>query len=449
MPRMDRDSEFYSRKAFCNIDDEAAKILRAHHEFIRPTIARIIDRYFRKVALDAKARAYYGDVAPLARSELNRHWNIVLEGAYGEAYEKSIVAIGELHARLGPPHWFVSSYLCLLSELVTDVMESVPARRFGGADRSGRAKLVAQLVKAGMFDVVCAVAAFRDAGNRAREAMISQLIDRIRGKSGAAISTIAQAAIDLEAVTKTMTAEAEMTSATAASIVHAAEMASGNVRAVAGATERFLISVQEISRQIKESVATSRVAVEIARKTVDNATRLSEEARRIGDIVQLIAGIAEQTNLLALNATIESARAGDAGKGFAVVAQEVKTLAMQTAQAAKQVSGQIAGIQSSTGDALSAMAHITDAINDMSKSAAVVAEAAAQQQINVNEIAANINEASKRTDDVASNIAEVENAAGRTRTISDRVLILAQSVTEQTGHLDRDMSTFFETARFA
>ncbi|HJP69083.1 MAG TPA: methyl-accepting chemotaxis protein [Sphingomicrobium sp.] len=279
--------------------------------------------------------------------------------------------------------------------------------------------------------------------------MISQLIDRIRGKSGAAISTIAQAAIDLEAVTKTMTAEAEMTSATAASIVHAAEMASGNVRAVAGATERFLISVQEISRQIKESVATSRVAVEIARKTVDNATRLSEEARRIGDIVQLIAGIAEQTNLLALNATIESARAGDAGKGFAVVAQEVKTLAMQTAQAAKQVSGQIAGIQSSTGDALSAMAHITDAINDMSKSAAVVAEAAAQQQINVNEIAANINEASKRTDDVASNIAEVENAAGRTRTISDRVLILAQSVTEQTGHLDRDMSTFFETARFA
>jgi methyl-accepting chemotaxis protein len=113
--------------------------------------------------------------------------------------------------------------------------------------------------------------------------------------------------------------------------------------------------LQEMSSMTQQNAANSNEArgmAELARqgasKGLDSMTRLSEAMEKIkssadatAKIVKTIDEIAFQTNLLALNAAVEAARAGDAGKGFAVVAEEVRNLAMRSADAAKNTANMI------------------------------------------------------------------------------------------------------------
>lgn len=91
----------------------------------------------------------------------------------------------------------------------------------------------------------------------------------------------------------------------------------------------------------------------------DTAARVVEELSvtlgKVNQIVDLITNIADQTNLLALNAAIEAARAGERGRGFAVVAEEVRKLAEQSGDAAREISQLIQLVQAESRKAVDAM----------------------------------------------------------------------------------------------
>ena len=148
-----------------------------------------------------------------------------------------------------------------------------------------------------------------------------------------------------------------------------------------------------------------------AGQTTEMVGSLAAAGEKIGDVLRLISAIASQTNLLALNATIEAARAGDAGRGFAVVASEVKELASQTAKATDEIAGQVAAIQSSTGDCVTAIGGIGDTIRQISGIATTIAAAVEEQGSATREIARSVQQVAAGTSEVAINVAGAAHAA--------------------------------------
>ncbi|HET9920667.1 MAG TPA: methyl-accepting chemotaxis protein [Ktedonobacteraceae bacterium] len=76
--------------------------------------------------------------------------------------------------------------------------------------------------------------------------------------------------------------------------------------------------------------------------------RLGEGGQEINETVLAITDLTTRMNLLALNAAIEAARAGEHGTGFAVIAQEIRSLAVHSAEAARKVAANIRTIQYET-----------------------------------------------------------------------------------------------------
>ncbi|MCJ2087505.1 methyl-accepting chemotaxis protein [Methylobacterium sp. E-005] len=289
----------------------------------------------------------------------------------------------------------------------------------------------------------------RLAAEEQRKAGMRQMADGFEAAVGGIIGMVSSSATELQATAQTMTATATETASQSTTVAAAAEEAASNVNTVAAAAEELGSSVQEISRQVAGSAELAQRAVHEADQTGRLVQELSAAVSRIGDVVGLISTIAGQTNLLALNATIEAARAGAAGKGFAVVASEVKALAEQTAKATSEISGQIAQIQASTGQAVTSIGGITGRIREINGVAASIAAAVEEQGAATQEIVRNVSQAAQGTGEVTHNIAGVAGAAEETGAAASQVLGAASELSRQSEHLAAEVGRFLATVRAA
>lgn len=105
--------------------------------------------------------------------------------------------------------------------------------------------------------------------------------------------------------------------------------------------------------------------------SIDQITKQTNEtneaAQKIREATEVITEIAEETNLLSLNASIEAARAGEQGRGFAVVAAQIQKLAEQSNASSKAIEEIINELIHNSDEAVATMEHVQKIVGSQSE----------------------------------------------------------------------------------
>ncbi|SDD59357.1 methyl-accepting chemotaxis protein [Sporomusa acidovorans] len=118
--------------------------------------------------------------------------------------------------------------------------------------------------------------------------------------------------------------------------------------ALQDAAQIIAASSQEISATLEKLANSANQLAEFLIKIRKGGENVLAWIDKTSDILRFISNVAANSNLLGLNAAIEAARAGEQGRGFSVVAEEIRKMAVNSAQSVKEISGILQNAQKET-----------------------------------------------------------------------------------------------------
>lgn len=203
------------------------------------------------------------------------------------------------------------------------------------------------------------------------------------------------------------------------------EETSSSLEEMSSMTKRNADNAAQADNLMREANSVVNKASKSMTDLTKSIGEISDASRQTQKIIKTIDEIAFQTNLLALNAAVEAARAGEAGAGFAVVAEEVRNLALRSADAAKNTATMIEDTVKKVNDGTTLLDQTNSAFGEVATSTAKVGEL-------VSEISAASDEQAKGIEQINRAVTEMDkvtqqNAANAEESASASEELSAQS----------------------
>lgn len=447
-----------TRLIFLGITEGDLGIIKSWSSVCNNKLDYLVDKFYEHILGNAETREILQKHSTVERQRpmLTRYIMTMFSGRIDDDYVKYRRHVGAVHDDIDlDSNWYVAMYEIIRKVLVEAVEKAGASKKDLDLFKDAISKLI-------QVDIALVTTALTDSRltkiqelNREAQAkydeaqrflaeearVLEKVADRnltelmngnYEGDYGRIKNMLNKTIDSLREVVTQITMNADQVSSAAGEVSGASQSLAQGASESAATLEELGANFGEMEGMFNQNTSNAKSArglVETARVTADKSVsnmnlltsaidKIKESSDSTAKIVKTIEEIAFQTNLLALNAAVEAARAGDAGKGFAVVAEEVRSLAIRSADAAKQTAELIEEAIKSAGngithnqEVLQNLSEIHEQVNSINGVVSEIAVASENQQQTVKQISAAIDQMNQVTQQNAANSEETASAA--------------------------------------
>lgn len=313
-----KDRKINSQINIIGLKEEDLKYLLHMKPIAKNKIKEIVDDFYSCLENEPSLTSIIKEKSSIDRLKktLMNHFVEMFSGIIDGQYIKQRIKIAEIHVRIGlESKWYLSSFQSIINSFVNVIFEEK-------LHEDDKKRIILSVTKIINLEQQLVLEAYEKERERIKQEHLKKNVEASEKLSLESKVLLDNCNLAKDAIIELRNNYREVEFAT--------ESSSTLVKTIKNSSNTGELNLNKNKEELKEMKSSSKEVIKELQKVKNSISNMEK-------IVSVVKKISSQTNLLSLNASIEAAHAGEHGKGFAIVASEVKNLAEQTSDSAKEV----------------------------------------------------------------------------------------------------------------